>query len=231
MATPLSAIMLDAKDVADLLNNPVVGDPTWRRWANQAQERLYRLLVVKAPARFHKSASFTLTGVGGNTVALAADFRQLREQGVTKDPSVPGLRRSLLQFNFGARDAHGQIPAWGGRGRELAFDIQAGNIVVEPAINSAGSYAYYYLAGPVAWLTDGSQDATNIAAVLEPYVDYVSTWMAIKGALKDENYELARDLKADWGDTRDEILAEFNDSSDPATIVDVDETGGSGWRR
>jgi len=229
MATPLSAIMLDAKDRADLLNNPVVGDPTWRRWANQAQERLYRLLVVKAPARFHKSASFVLTGLGGNTVALAADFRQLREQGVTKDPTVPALRRALLQFNFGARDAQGQLPAWG-LGRELAYDIQAGNIVVEPASNCAGNYAYYYLAGPVPWLTDGTQDGTNIATVLEPYVDYITQWMSILGAQKDESYELVQQLKTDWGDMRDEILAEFNDSSDPATIVDVDDTGGS-WRR
>ena len=229
MATPLSAIMTDAKDLADLLNNPVVADPTWRRWANQGQERLYRLLVMKAPARFHKSSTFTLTGVGGNTVALAADFRSLREQWVTKDPTVPAMRRSLLQFNFGARDAQGQLPAWG-FGRELAYDIQAGNIVVEPAVNCAGNYAYYYLAGPVAWATDGSQDSTNIATVLEPYADYVAHWMAIKGALKDESYEAARGLKEDYGDLREEILAEFNDSSDPATIVDVDDTGG-GWRR
>lgn len=227
MAVPLSAIMLDAKDLADLLNNTAVGDPTWRRWANQAQERLYRLLVMKAPARFHKSASFTLTG-SVNTVALAADFRSLRQRGVTKDPTVPGSRRTLNHFNFGERDAQGALPAWG-YGRELAFDIQAGNIIVEPANLAAGNYAYYYLAGPVAWLTDGTQDNVNIATVLEPYVDYVAHWMAIKGAMKDENYELVSDLKADWGDMRDEIQAEFNDSSDPATIIDVDQVGGRTW--
>src|SRR4051812_35812679 len=100
MATPLSAILTDAKDLSDLLNNTLVAEPTWRRWANQGQERLYRLLVTKAPARFHKSQTFTLTGLGGNTVALASDFRQLREGGVTKDPSIPSSRRTLRQFNF-----------------------------------------------------------------------------------------------------------------------------------
>src|SRR5829696_5014105 len=158
MATPLSAIMLDAKDLADLLNNTLVGDPTWRRWANQGQERLYRLLVTKAPARFHKSASFTLTGVGGNTVALAADFRQLREGGVTRNPSVPGSRQTLRRFPFGERDAQGILPAWGS-GRELAYDIQGAasgaTLVIEPASLCAGSYAYYYLAGPTPWATDG----------------------------------------------------------------------------
>src|SRR3982750_2458864 len=142
MATTLAQMMVDAKDLADLLNNPIVADPTWRRWINQGVERLYRLLVVKAPARFHKSANFTLTGLGGNTVALAADFRSLRESGVTKDPTVPSQRRTLRQFNFGERDFQEQLVNWGS-GRELAFDIQGGNIVVEPASLCAGSYAYY----------------------------------------------------------------------------------------
>ena len=228
MATPLSTIMLGAKDRADLLNNTVVGDVTWRRWANQAQERLYRMLVVKAPGRFHKAQTFTLTGLGGNTVALAADFRSLREGGVTKDPSVPAARLTLRRYPFGERDARGQLMAWG-FGRELAFDIQAGNLVVEPAILCAGNYAYYYLAGPVAWLTDGSQDNTNIAAVLEPYVDFVETDMAIKGALKDESYELAGSLKEEQRERMDEISAEFNDTSDPSTIIDVDNVGGTFW--
>jgi hypothetical protein len=228
VATPLSAILTDAKDLSDLLNNSVVVDATWRRWANQGQERLYRMLVVKAPARFHKAANFTLTGLGGNTVALAADFRQLREGGVTKDPSVPSSRRTLRQFNFGERDAQGQLPVWGA-GRKLAFDIQASNIVVEPAILCAGSYAYYYLAGPVPWATDGSQDGTSIAAVFEPYVDFLAHWMAVKGAMKDESYELAQMLKQDLIGLAEEILAEFNDGSDPATIIDVQQVGGTVW--
>lgn len=228
MATPLSAIMLDAKDLADLLNNSLVGDPTWRRWANQGQERLYRLLVTKAPARFHKAQSFTLTGLGGNTAALAADFRQLRQRGVTKDPTVPGSRRTLNHFNFGERDAQGQLPAWG-FGRELAFDIQAGNIVVEPASICAGNYAAYYLAGPVKWALDGSGDGTNIDAIYEPYVDFVAHWMAVKGAVKEDNLETAGDLKQDLRELADEIQAEFNDSSDPATIIDVDQVGGRLW--
>jgi len=228
MATPLSTIMLGAKDRADLLNNTIVGDPTWRRWINQGQERLYRALVVKAPARWHKSTTFTLTGIGGNTVALATDFRQLREGGVTKDPSVPSSRRTLRQFNFGERDAQGVLPAWGS-GRELAFDIQASNIVVEPASLCAGNYAYYYLAGPVAFATDGSGDSVNIATLIEPYVDFIETDAARKGALKDESYELAGELKIELQERLEEILAEFNDSSDPATIIDVDQVGGAGW--
>jgi hypothetical protein len=228
VATPLSAIVTDAKDLADMLNNPLVADPTWRRWANQGQERLYRMLSIKAPARFHATTSFTLTGLGGNTVALPAGFRQLRDSGVTKDPTVPSLRHTLRRFNFGERDAQGQLPAWGA-GRELAFDIQASNVVVEPASLCAGNYAMYWLQGPTPWLTDGSQDGTAIATVLEPYVDFIAHWMAIKGARKDDNNETADEIKNDLAQLADEIQAEFNDSSDPATIIDQAQVGGIFW--
>lgn len=226
MATTLAQIFLDAKDLSDLLNNAIVADPTWRRWVNQGQERLYRLLVQKAPARFHKSVSFTLTGLGGNTTTLAADFRTLRESGVTKDPTVPSQRRTLRQFNFGERDFQGQLVNWGS-GRELAFDIQAGNIVVEPASLCAGNYAYYYLAGPVPFATDGSQDGTSIASVFEPYVDFIAHWAALLGTAKDESD--TSELRANLAILTEDIQSEFNDSSDPATIIDVDATGGGIW--
>lgn len=228
MAVPLSEIMLDAKDLADLLNNTLVADPTWRRWANQGVERLYRLLVTKAPARFHRAQSFTLTGVGGNTVALAADFRSLRERGVTKDPAVPSARRTLNQFNFAQRDAQGLLPAFG-VGRELAYDIQAGNIVVEPSTLCAGNYAYYYLAGPVKWALNGSGDSVNIDTIYEPYVDFVAHDMAIKGLIKEESLDTAQALRQEQAALIEDIQSEFNDSSDPATIIDVDEVGGRIW--
>lgn len=228
MATPLSAILLDAKDLADLLNNPIVADPTWRRWINQGQERLYRLLALKAPARFHASSLFTLTGLGGNTFALPAGFRSLRDSGVTKDPGVPSLRHTLRRFNFGERDAQGQLPAWGA-GRELGFDIQGGNVVVEPEVLCAGNYAMYWLQGPTPWATDGSQDGTNIATVFEPYVDFIAHWAAIKGLLKEESTETAQSLKNDLKDLADEIQAEFNETSDPSTIIDQAQVGGIYW--
>ena len=153
-------------------------------------------------------------------------LRQLREQGVTKDPTVPSARRTLRQFNFGERDAQGVLPAWG-FGRELCYDIQAGNIVVEPASLCAGNYAYYYLAGPVAFDTTGAGDATNIATVFEPYVDFIVHWMGIKGLGKEESP--SEDLRADLMAITEEILAEFNESSDPSTIIDIEQTGGGIW--
>lgn len=228
MATPLSAILLDAKDLSDLLNNSVVGDPTWRRWANQGKERLYRLLVVKAPGRFHREADAVLTGVGDNAIPFPTAFRQLREQGITKDPDNQSHRITLKKFNFAARDAQGQLPAWGS-GRELGYDIRSTEFIVEPALLCAGAYRVYYLYGPTVWATNGSDDGTNIESVFEPYVDYIAHWMAIKGAAKDENYELVQELKQDMAVLTEEIQAEFAEGSDPATIIDVDQVGTRTW--
>lgn len=232
MSQQLSDIMLDAKDLADLLNNTLVGDPTWRRWINQGLERLYRLLVTKAPARFHKSGTFTLTGVGGNTTLLAADFRQMREQGVTKNPTNQSARITLRRFPFAERDAQGQLPAWGA-GRELAYDIQGttgqATLVVEPAVLCAGSYAYYYLAGPIMWLTDGTQDNQDIQAVFEPYVDYIAHWAAIKALMKEESLDTAETMRGHLAILADEIQAEFTEGSDPATIIDVENVGRRVW--
>lgn len=216
MAVTLAQIMVDAKDRADQLNNPVVQDPTWRRWINQATEALYRILVVKDPSRFYKTAPFTLSS--GNSVALASDFRQLLPGGVTRDPSSQSMRRSLRRFNFAERDAQGRLPAWG-IVRELAYDIQAGNLVIEPAAVAPGSYAYYYVAGPVLWATDGSQDNTAIATVFEPYVDFIATHAAIKGLQKEESD--TEDLRADLAAMTEAIQAEFGSGSDPSTITDV----------
>ena len=228
MATPLSAIMVDAKDLADMVNSPIVADPTWRRWINQAQERLYRMLVVKAPARFYATSAFVLTGLGGNTAALPAGFRRLLSSGITKDPTVPSLRHTLRRFEFGERDAQGQLPAWGA-GRELAFDIQGGNVVVEPAVLSAGNYSMYYVAGPTDFATDGSGDSVNIATVFEPYVDYVAHWAAVKGLMKEESTDTAAALRVDLAALAEEILTEFNESSDPSTIIDQAQVGGIFW--
>lgn len=227
MATPLSAILADAKDIADMVGNTIVGDPTWRRWINQGQERLYRLLVTKSPARFQSSITSTITG---NTILLTGlGFRQLREGGVTRDPGSQSMRRTLRRFNFGERDAQGRLPAWGA-GRELAYDIQNNTqIVIEPASLAPGTYGVYFLVGPTAFATDGSGDSVNISTVFEPYVDFIATWAAIKGLMKDESLETAAELRRDLAVLADEIQAEFSESSDPATIIDVDQVGGTNW--
>jgi hypothetical protein len=145
VTTTLAQIMADGKDLCDLVGNPIVGDITWRRWINQGQERLYRLLVAKIPARFHKSVSFTLTGVGGNTQALASDFRVLRPDGVTKDPTN---RRSAAPFagTPSASVTRRGLAVVGLRRRAgVRHPGQQHRRRARPSC--AGNYAYYYVHG------------------------------------------------------------------------------------
>lgn len=221
MAVPLSEILSGAKDLADYQNNASVSDITWRRWINQAQEELYRFLFRLAPSRFNATVTFTLAG-GVNVVALAAGWR--RVFGVTKDPASQSLRQSLRTFNFEERDAAGNagtsmIP-------ERRYDIQGNNLVIEPASYAAGNYAYYYTIGPTKFAIDGSQDATNINAIFEPYVDFIEHHAAIKALAREESD--TNNLRANLQEIKDGIEAEFGDSTEPATIVDVEATGGSG---
>ena len=230
MATTLAQLMEDAKDLADLKNNTLVSDPTWRRWANQGKERLYRLLVTKAPARFHREKNATLTGVGDNAIPFDPDFRQLREQGITKDPDNQSLRTTIPPFGFAERDWQGRQPAWGVH-RVLRYNIRGSEAVIEPAELAVGAFRYYYLTGPVVWATDGASDGSAIEAVYEPYVDFVTHCMAIKGLQKEESLDTAEALKRDLAGLIDEIQSEFNDNSDPATIIDVEDAGSRSWPR
>lgn len=221
MAVPLSEILSGAKDLADFQNNNSVSDPTWRRWINQAQEELYRFLFRLAPSRFNATTTFTLAG-GVNTVALAAGWR--RVFGVTKDPASQSLRQSLRTFNFEERDAAGNagptsIP-------ERRYDIQANNLVIEPASYAAGNYAYYYTIGPTKFATDGTGDATPINAIFEPYVDFIEHRAAINTIGREESD--TNNLRANLQEIKDGIESEFGDSTEPSTIVDVAATGGTG---
>lgn len=221
MAVPLSEILSGAKDLADYQNNPSVSDVTWRRWINQAQEELYRFLFRLAPERFIASTSFALSG-GVNTAALAAGWR--RVYGVSRDPTVAATRTTLRRFMFDERDGQGNSGI-GGYDSRRAYDIQGNNLVIEPAQFSAGNYAYWYTIGPTKWATDGSQDATAINVIFEPYVDYLEHRAAINTLGREESD--TSNLRVNLQQIRDDIEAEFGGSTEPATIVDSENTGGS----
>jgi len=221
VAVSLAEILSGAKDLADYQNNAAVSDITWRRWINQAQEELYRFLFRLAPSRFNATQTFTLSG-STNTVTLVAGWR--RVLGVTKDPSSQSLRQSLRKFNFEERDAAGNagptsIP-------ERRYDIQGNNLVIEPASYAAGNYAYYYTIGPTKFAFDGSQDALNINAIFEPYVDYIEHRAAVNTLGREESD--TNNLRANLQEIKDGIEGEFGASTEPDTIVDVEATGGSG---
>jgi hypothetical protein len=199
-----------ARDLADMVSDPHVSDATLLRWANRALEKLWRKLLPLHAGFYADSADFTLAGgVAGNTSALPAAARAVL--GVTKDPTST-QRQKLNRRNFDERDEQYQ----------LTFDVVGQNVVVERAEYASGAYRLFYVKGPTALAVVG--DA--IDAQLEPYVEYIETYMAAKALAKEESdtTDIRKDLEELW----DEIEAVVMNRNMAAgeTIVDVERTGG-----
>lgn len=201
-----------AKDLCDYQNNPAVSDTTWTKWINDGIERLWRIIAKRDVGVFQTSQAFALSGGIVNAVAKPATMRRL--MGVSKDPTIPSMRRSLPKYNFGERDSLGLLGP-------VAYHVIGQTIAIEPASISAGNYALYFVAGPTILVAD----ADLIDTVLEPYDDYPTTWAAIKALGKEESAttDLRNDL-TELAQSIDEFFA-FSDGDDPSTIVDDDARG------
>lgn len=200
-----------ASDLADLVNDPHVAPATWLRWANRGQEKLWRKLTTLYQGFYVKTSDFTLAGgAAGDTSALPSDCRQVL--GVSKDPDNLTLRTTLHRRNFEERDEQYR--------RTFAVIDQA--LDIQPFEYAAGSYRIYYVAGPTALTVVGS----TIDVQLEPYVEFLETYMAIQGKLKEESD--ASDLKESIKEIWDEIeaVAMQRNAGIGETIVDVERTGG-----
>lgn len=188
---PVSLLNLrdGAKDLVDKVSDVSVPDATWNRWANRSVERLYRLVKRAHPDLFHATQDFTLSG-STNSTALPASLRSLR--GVSKDPDSPS-RVELRKWNFAERDS-----------------VSLSTV--------AGAYRMYYVAGPTALASDG----TNMDSVLEPHAEYVELCMAIRSLNREESEQGA--LREELIDQRGEIEAEFGsiDDAEPECIADVE---------
>jgi len=201
-----------ASDIGDFVNDPHVATATWLRWATRGQEKLWRKLLPIHSGFYATSADFPLTGgAAGNTFALPAAARAVL--GVSKDPDNVSQRQTLHRRNFDERDEQ----------YTRTFDIVGQNIVVLPFEYAAGSYRLYYVAGPTPITAVGSA----LDVHLEPYVEFIETYMAIKAKGKEESE--TSDLKEDLKDLWEEIEAVVmnRNMASGETIVDTERTGGS----
>ena len=213
MAVTLLQLRNAAKDVCDFVNNPQVSDPTWNQWINDGIERLYRIAFKADSGAFQTSATFTLTNAS-NSSTLPATYR--RVLGVTKDPAVPSMRKSLPKYMWGERDSFGlQGP--------LSYHVVGNAVLIEPSAVCAGNYAVYYLTGPTVLVADSD----TMDTILEPYDDFVTTWASIKALGKEESDN--RDLYVEIQGLTQDILEMFvmRDGDDASTIVDDDSRGPS----
>ena len=216
MAVTLLQMRNAAKDICDHVGDPNVSDPNWTTWLNDGIEKLYRIVMVRNSGAFQKFTDFTLTAAS-NLQAKPADFRW--HKGVTQDPTIPSLRRSLPKYNFAERDSLGTL---GPRSHRIIGQ----NLSIEPFQLCAGNYRWHYVAGP----TILAIDTDVIDVVLEPYDDYPVTWACIKALVKEESDN--RDLYAELAALKvdiDEVFAMMT-GDDPDTISDDDNRGPALWQ-
>lgn len=202
-----------ASDIADLVSDPHVATATWIRWAQRGQEKLWRKLTALYAGLYVTSQDFTLAGgASGNTVAIPAAARQVL--GVSKDPDNVSLRMTLRRRNFEERDEQ----------YVRTFAEIGQNLNIQPFEYASGSYRMFYVTGPTAITAVGS----TLDAQLEPYVEFIETYMAIKALDKSEsdNTGQIKELDEIWGEI--EAVAMNRNAAVGETIVDVQRTGG-GW--
>jgi hypothetical protein len=202
-----------ASDLSDQVSDPHVAAATWIRWANRGIEKLHRRLATLYQGFGVTTADTTIAGgAGGDTIALPATMRQVL--GVSKDPDNPALRTTVHRRNFDERDEQ----------YRRTFAVIGQTIDIQPFEYAAGTYRVYYVAGPTTLAIVG--DA--IDAYLEPYVEFIETYMAYRGLAKEEspNDDLKEELEVIWQEIEAEAMN--RNAAVGETIVDVDRTGG-GW--
>lgn len=211
MTVTLAQLRSQAKDICDFVNNPQVQDATWNQWANDGIEKLYRIVSKLSTGSFETFSDVTLSSAT-NIIPKPTGFRRL--QGVSLDPTSPSTRRTLPKYTKGNRDAYA---TFGPR----KYRMVGNGISIEPFQLSAGTYRVYFVSGPTILVADG--DA--IDTVLEPYDDYVTTWMAIKALGKEESDN--RDLYVELAKLEQDVMEAFAmiDGDEPDTITDDDDRG------
>lgn len=213
MAVTAQNLIDAASDLADMVGDPHVATATWIRWANRGQEKLWRKLAAVFAGFYETTADFTLAGgASGDTFALPSTMRQVL--GVSKDPDNPALRTTVHTRNHDERDEQ----------YRRTFDVIGQTIDIQPFEYAAGVYRAYGIAGPTVLVNT----TDPIDPQLEPYVEFIETYMAIKAHAKEEgnNVDLIAELDAIWLEI--EAVAMNRSQSAGETIVDVSRTGG-GW--
>ena len=185
MAVTLAQIITEAKELIDESGSNFVDDTQWAIWANMGARKLARaigrinasLCLVRATGLVIASSD-AAPGTNSITIPAAA----VGVYAVERDPTSTTLRRFVRQINPMSKNA---------RCGELGYWRDATKVYIEPAEQSAGSYAIYYYAGATT-MTSG----VNLDTFLEPWWEYVAMFAAIRAQAKDklDTSELERRL-------------------------------------
>jgi len=212
MSVYLEDLVAAVRDLADIVDDPHVEDPTIIRWINRGIEAAWKIAAPINPAAFRTSASFTLVGgFGLNVMAVPANARQILH--VVKDPTSISARRAIRRRNSSESE---------GLQAGMTWDLEGGNIAIEPFNRCAGSYAIYYSLDPTVLAKAG--DALD--AVIEPATEFIETYAAVRCLAAEESD--SRDMRTDLAALEEALPMAFANlaAGDAETIGDVYNTGG-----
>jgi len=215
MTVTLAEILVEGKELADEVGSTFVDDTQWAIWANQGARQLARLV-----ARYNRDMcvvkqdfSITSANAAPGLSLLALPTNMLAIHGVERDPT--SFRRTWLR--------HRAVMQKNLNDGQLGYWRDKNSIYIEPAEQSAGNYALYYVSGQSTMT-----GAINLATHLEQWWEYVALFAAIRAIEKDKldsSVQRAR-LQA----MEDDDIAPLASNASGAfgdTIADVDDLYGS----
>lgn len=214
MAITLDEIKLQARQRADMVNNPFIGEGELTSYINNSIAELHDLLSEAYGSEyFVKSITGSITS-GTDSYALPADFYELK--GV--DLRMGGQDwLNVQRFNFNERNRFADFNVWDIVGlTNVRYRIVGQNIVFNPVPSASAEYKLWYV--PVATkLVEGSDELQDFNA----YSEYVIVDVAIKMLQKQEDDVSVLMLQKEKLEKRIREKSANRDANDAPTISDI----------
>lgn len=210
----LSALRVEARERADMVNSGFVQDPELNSFINASLKELYDLLVASYQDYFLKFAD-TQFVVNQDTYTLPTDFYKSRGIDLLLG-GVPEDFIRLKPFNFAERSRTDNIvPASRNIISRQVYIIQAGNVRFIPNPASNDSFRIWYIPHATPLVADGDTfDGIN------GWEDYIVVDAAIKMLQKEESDVQVLFAQKQLLKIRIENMAEDRDAGEPKTISD-----------
>lgn len=238
MSTTGAAIILAAKERADLVGSGFISDAEWLRYVNGSCAELHDLLIgaFGADYKVQSTAGGYLVTTDGLTsyYALPADFYKLLGADLLISGSgESGTWQNLKPFNFSERNRYTGAGASNYPGRtNLRYRLNGSNLWLQPLPVSGLTVRVFY--APLLAALDGTGGVADTFAGFSGWDEYAIVDAAIKGKVKAEEDPSALMAQKQALLQRIAAAAENRDAGSPATVVDVTgygrfEDGPEGW--
>lgn len=190
-------------------------------YINRGIGSLYRILTAALPDQRYLASQSIATIAGTSLYTLAADFDSL----ISIDLTANGTKVWLEAYAMNERPILTD-PASTYSGIPYTYRLRGANIELLPAPSAVYTSTLWYVPTSVQLASDGATFDT-----ISRLDDYVIAYAARFVAIRDKNWDLARECKGIVDELRSEVetLARARDKNSPSRPVD--ETLANRWGR